>query len=231
MDLAVHFYHENSRLVRKAYFNFVFYLKNTTGDLVFHFLDGLAGIPIAKMLQISMDGPNTCIRILPVLRHWGLRAEFQRIGLSESEQKAEQITKEGIKRIIVGYKAPFNWKDGERALFNIRSLAEHRLRGFLCQFDKNPYIEQDYRADIQKYNDKGYASLVSDADTTSDGQYYLPHHGVYKRSGGRRGKLRVVLDAAAGWRGKMLHRKCYLLDWMRHAIIARYVGCVLKIRS
>lgn len=131
--------------------------------------------------------------------------EFQGIGLSESEQKAEQITNEGIKRLTVGYEAPFTWKDGEPAFFNNRPLAEHRLRSLLRHFDENPDFEQDYRAAIQKYVDEGYVSLVNDTDTASDDQYYLPHHGVYKKSCGRKGKLRVVFDAAARWKGRSLN--------------------------
>ena len=39
----------------------------------------------------------------------------------------------------------------------------------------------DYRAAIKKYVDEGYASRVEEKDLYSNNQYYLPHHGVYKK--------------------------------------------------
>ena len=56
------------------------------------------------------------------------------------------------------------------------------------RFKRYPELEADYRTAIKKYIDEGYASLVNDEDLHSNDQYYLPHHGVYKKVYGKKKK-------------------------------------------
>ena len=132
--------------------------------------------------------------------------EFRGEGLSESEQKAEKNVNEGLRKLDVGYEAPLTWIEGEPAFENNRKLAVHRFQDLKESFKKNPKLEEDYRKAIKKYIDEGYASLVVDDDLYSDDQFYLPHHGVYKKVYGKKErKLRVVFDGASRWKRKSLN--------------------------
>jgi hypothetical protein len=65
--------------------------------------------------------------------------EFRGEGLSESEQKAEKIVNEGLRKLDVGYEAPLTWIEGEPAFENNRKLAVHRLQDLKESFKKwNP---------------------------------------------------------------------------------------------
>ena len=132
--------------------------------------------------------------------------EFKGDGLSESDKIAEKIVDEGLRKLDIGYETPLTWLEGEPAFENNRKLAEHRLRDLMERFKRDPEFEADYRAAIKKYIDEGYASLVKDEDLQSNDQYYLPHHGVYKKVYGKKQKkLRVVFDAAARWKKRCLN--------------------------
>ncbi|KAI9562518.1 hypothetical protein GHT06_009962 [Daphnia sinensis] len=115
--------------------------------------------------------------------------EFRGEGLSESEQKAEKIVNEG-----------------EPAFENNGKLAQHRHQDLRQRFKKDPKLEEDYRKAINKYIDEGYASLVEDENLYSNDQFYLPHHGVYKKVYRKKErKLRVVFDGASRWKRKSLN--------------------------
>ncbi|XP_045022777.1 uncharacterized protein LOC116935689 [Daphnia magna] len=132
--------------------------------------------------------------------------EFRGEGVSESEQKAEKIVNEGLRKLEVGYEAPLTWIEGEPAFENNRKLAQHRLQDLRQRFKKNPKLEEDYRKAINKYIDEGYASLVEDENLYSNDQFYLPHHGVYKKVYRKKErKLRVVFDGASRWKRKSLN--------------------------
>ena len=132
--------------------------------------------------------------------------EFKGEGLSESEKIAEKVVDEGLKKLEAGYETPLTWLEGEPAFENNRKLAEHRLQDLMERFKRDPELETDYHTAIKKYIDEGYASLVNDEDLHSNDQYYLPHHGVYKKVyGKKKKKLRVVFDAAARWKKKCLN--------------------------
>ena len=98
------------------------------------------------------------------------------------------------------------WIEKEPAFENNRKLAVHRFQDLKERFKKNPKLEEDYQKAIKKYIDEGYASLVVDDDLYSDDQFYLPHHGVYKKVYGKKErKLRVVFDGASRWKRKSLN--------------------------
>ncbi|XP_045034626.1 uncharacterized protein LOC123475691 [Daphnia magna] len=71
---------------------------------------------------------------------------------------------------------------------------------------EDPKLKEDYRKAIKKYIDEGYASLVEDENLYSNDQFYLLHHGVYKKVYGKKErKLRVVFDGASRWKRKSLN--------------------------
>lgn len=60
MDLAVRYYmkNEDNEEVVTQYFNSAFLQKSSASDLLTKFKEGLSGLPMSKILQMSMDGPN-----------------------------------------------------------------------------------------------------------------------------------------------------------------------------
>ena len=80
-----------------------------------------------------------------------------------------------------------------------------RLSGLLKKFAKEPEYETDYRIAVQKYMDDGYAQQIIDRpELDHPRQWFLPHHGVYKKSADKK-KLRIVFDATAEYKGKSLN--------------------------
>ena len=62
---------------------------------------------------------------------------------------------------------------------------------------RNPQYAANYRQQVQKYFNKGYAEPVSkdDNEDSSRPVWYLPHFGVVNPN--KPNKLRIVFDAAA----------------------------------
>jgi hypothetical protein len=54
--------------------------------------------------------------------------EFRGEDLSESEQKAEKIVNESLRKLYIGYEAPLTWIEGEPAFENNRKLAIHLFK-------------------------------------------------------------------------------------------------------
>ena len=57
LDLAIRYFDETLKLVQTVYSNSMFYVRSTAEDIFVYFLEGLSGIPLENMLQISMNGP------------------------------------------------------------------------------------------------------------------------------------------------------------------------------
>ena len=57
---------------------------------------------------------------------------------------------------------PIIWKEGEPDLVNNKPMAAHRFQSFLRRFQREPELERDYEAAMQKTIDQGYASRVRD---------------------------------------------------------------------
>ncbi|XP_035989441.1 uncharacterized protein LOC118561455 [Fundulus heteroclitus] len=90
-----------------------------------------------------------------------------------------------------------------------RCIAEQRLQSLKRKFDKSITFKKDYIAFMDDMICNGYAEVVpSDRLVGSEGKvWYIPHHGVYHP---RKGKLRVVFDCAATFKGTSLN--CQLLQ-------------------
>ena len=69
--------------------------------------------------------------------------------------------------------------------------------------DKEPQQKKAYAAAINKYIRVAYAhEVVEPNELDYPQQFFLPHHGFYKRSSG---KLRIVFNSAAVFRGRSLN--------------------------
>lgn len=87
---------------------------------------------------------------------------------------------------------------------NNRKQAEQRLLMLAKRFDRTPEFRRDYVSCIEKVISEGYAQKVSviEDDHENGRTWYLPHHGVYHQ---KKGKLRVVFDCAARYKGTSLN--------------------------
>jgi hypothetical protein len=145
--------------------------------------------------QIALDNLTAEVRRFCDTEAFG--TEFTAGCVSINDRKALSMAKEKTRRLPVGYEVPIIWKEGEPDLVNNRPMAAHRFQSLLRRFQREPELERDYEAAMQKTVDQGYASRVRDP---SEEKYFLAHHGVYKGV-----KLRVVFDAAASFKGKSLN--------------------------
>ena len=124
---------------------------------------------------------------------------------SPEEQRAIDIVDSGTRKLDVGYEVPIPWKDGEPKFSNNQRVAERRLAALLVRFQRDPEYENAYRAAIGKYVSEGYARRVTEEEELNAvDQYFLSHHGVFKKSAGEK-KIRVVFNSAERFQGKSLN--------------------------
>ncbi|XP_028405773.1 uncharacterized protein LOC114528349 [Dendronephthya gigantea] len=124
---------------------------------------------------------------------------------SKDEKRAMDLLEQGTVKLETGYQVPLLWKENEPQLQNNRQVAMKRLGGLDRRFERDPEYENDYCKAIEKFVDNGYVAKVDENDDVNGpDQWYLPHHGVYKKSATEK-KLRVVFDAAAKYNGKSLN--------------------------
>ena len=68
MDLFVGYWDVSEKRVVVRYWNSVFLGHTTHLDLLKSFNEGLEGLDLSKLVQVSMDGPNTNLKFLQELR-------------------------------------------------------------------------------------------------------------------------------------------------------------------
>ena len=124
--------------------------------------------------------------------------------MSVDDRRALKTMQETAKLVNGKYQVGIPWKvDPDEALQNNRSMAESRLRMLKRKFSANPQLADDYSKTVEAYISDGHAKLVEDCDSNDQGQWFLPHHAVFKRS--NPSKCRVVFDCAAEYKGISLN--------------------------
>lgn len=89
-----------------------------------------------------------------------------------------------------------------------RYIAEQRLWSLKRKFDRNSVFKEEYTMFLNEMIIQRHAELVPlDQLTHSNGKvWYIPHHGVYHP---QKGKLRVVFDCAASYKGTSLSSQLF----------------------
>ena len=124
--------------------------------------------------------------------------------MSVDDRRALKTMQETAKLVNGKYQVGIPWKVApDEALQNNRSMAESRLRMLKRKFSANPQLADDYSKTVEAYISDGHAKLVEDCDSNDQGQWFLPHHAVFKRS--NPSKCRVVFDCAAEYKGISLN--------------------------
>ena len=128
---------------------------------------------------------------------------------SQDDLKFVNMMMKGIHKTDDGhYQLPLPIRDIHHMPQNNKMVALQRLKGLAKRFDRDPQHFQFYKAFMKDIFESKYAEEVppSEHDKPS---FYLPHHGVYNPS--KPGKVRVVMDASAKFKGLSLN-ECLLLS-------------------
>ena len=90
---------------------------------------------------------------------------------------------------------------------NIKAQALQRLLATERRLEKQPEVAAKYRARIDSYIAEGHARKLTPQEVSAqnDRRWFLPHHAVTNPN--KPGKVRVVFDAAATYRGVSLNEK------------------------
>ena len=103
------------------------------------------------------------------------------------------------------YEIALPWKCPPLCLPNNKRLAEHRLRLLRRRLSRDQDLFQKYSTFIDNLLDKAYARKVPDYQLSRPGEatWFLPHYPVFHPE--KPGKVRVVFDCAARYRGGFLN--------------------------
>lgn len=102
------------------------------------------------------------------------------------------------------YKMGLPWREENTVLPNNLTLAHVRLQHLRRKLSHDPDLHEKYTETVSDYIDKGYARMVDSADNKG-AVWYLPHHPVINEN--KPGKVRVVFDCAAKYRGTSLNKQ------------------------
>ena len=110
---------------------------------------------------------------------------------------------------------------------NIRPLAERGLSNLEQSLDKDSERAKAYYDTVESYIAKDYARKLSPTETAPKepkNTWYLPHHAVTNPN--KQGKIRVVFDAAAPYKGTSLNDQLVTGP----ALLSSLVGVIMRFR-
>ncbi|KAJ8021855.1 hypothetical protein HOLleu_39169 [Holothuria leucospilota] len=109
---------------------------------------------------------------------------------------------ESVELVNGHYSMGLPWRYPEVALPNNRSMALKRLSSLKKRLEGDSELHHKYVDTMSDYIDKGYAECIQGEGRTK-AVWYLPHHPVLHPQ--KPGKVRVVFDCAAQWKGHSLN--------------------------
>ena len=135
---------------------------------------------------------------------WVEEVEDEVLGPSINDEKVLKLWR-GKNELVDGhYQLPIPWREGAEFQNNLEAVIP-RLHSLKRSLERKNIYEQ-YDNEVQKILTKGYAEPVPRDEYISENKtWYLPHQPVV--SDKKPGKLRVVFDCAARYRGESLNDK------------------------
>ncbi|KAK0135655.1 hypothetical protein N1851_028490 [Merluccius polli] len=132
------------------------------------------------------------------------RSSEEQIEMSREDIKFMDIVSSTAKLIEGHYCIDLPFRKENVTLPDNRYIAEQRLCSLKRKFDRNSEFRGEYTTFLSDMIAQQYAEPVPpDQLTQSNGKvWYIPHHGVYHP---QKGKLRVVFDCAASYKGTSLN--------------------------
>ena len=124
---------------------------------------------------------------------------------------------------------PLPFKHQNPHLHNNKSLALHRLNQLKRRLKSDSNYATGYAIFMQDIIEKGYAEKIPDNEShPQEGSInYIPHHGVYHPK--KPGKLRVVFDCSAKFKGESLNDKLLTGPNLTNALVG--VGILSTVSS
>ena len=123
--------------------------------------------------------------------------------MSLNDKRALDVMRNSAKLKSGHYEIALPWKDDPPFLENNKIVADHRLRLLKKRLLKDQELLAKYKECIEELLKKGYAKKAP-ANETKGKTWYLPHHAVFHPA--KPGKVRVVFDCSAKYRGSSLRR-------------------------
>jgi len=125
--------------------------------------------------------------------------------MSLQDKRALNIMESTAVLIEDHYEIAMLWRYSQLCLPNNKILAVHPLELLRRRLVKDPVLFQKCSAFIDNLLDKGYARKVPDNQFCKSGEatWFLPHHPVVHPK--KPGKVRVVFDCAAKYKGVSLN--------------------------
>lgn len=124
--------------------------------------------------------------------------------MSRDEKKFVEIVESSVqlKKGHYTFKLPFKRED--ESMPNNFCIAKQRVLGLKRRLQKDVHFHEEYTNFLDDVISNGYAEQVPrhQLEPCEGKVWYIPHHGVYHP---RKGKLRVVFDCAAEFKGVSLN--------------------------
>ncbi|XP_015747596.1 PREDICTED: uncharacterized protein LOC107327368 [Acropora digitifera] len=126
------------------------------------------------------------------------------LAMSRNDLRALSVMEETAQLKENHYEIALPWKSDPPRLEDNRPMAEHRLHLLKRRLARDSTTHEKYKCFMEDLIEKGHARPVPrEEPNPSAARWYLPHHPVYHPQ--KPGKLRVVFDCAAKWRGTSLN--------------------------
>ena len=156
-----------------------------------------------------------------------LTANSRETAMSIEDKQCLKVLEAGTKIVNGKYEVPVLWKQIDSRLPNNHEMTLRRLRSLHKQFLGNPDLFEKYKKTINTYIKEGYARKMTKEETmnTSDKTWYLPHHPVFHSQ--KSGKVQVVFDAAAKYKGKSLNKELFTATDLLNSL----VGVLLRFQD
>ena len=125
--------------------------------------------------------------------------------ISVEDRRFLNIVSTGIHRRSDGhFEMPLPFKDDVQ-LPNNRPLTVKRLSSLKSKLERNEVYKNDYTQFMSNIISCGYAEPIpiEELNAAEGRTWYIPHHGIYHSK--KPGKLRVVFDCSAEYRGEVLN--------------------------
>ena len=132
--------------------------------------------------------------------------DSERMSLSTEDRRFLQIMKDSIKLIDGRYEVPMPFREEHPSMPNNRSYAIKRAESVKRKLLSDDSHRKEYVQFMAKVIDSGYARIAQPLKP-GESSWILPHFAVYHPT---KGKIRVVLDCSAKYKGVSLN--CKLLQ-------------------
>ena len=126
---------------------------------------------------------------------------------SKEDERALSILRRTTNKLPDRYETGMLWKEDQVKFPDNKAMAMKRLQATENSLKRRPELADAYRTTLQSYIQQGHAKKLTaeEAAQPNDRRWFLPHHGVTNPN--KPGKVRVVFDAAASFRGTSLNDK------------------------